>query len=145
MNYFGLWSCREDVEGDFGGEGYGGPSDNLPRDAVVLYAGYSTESYEGNCYVLYLQDGKLWEVEGGHCSCYGLDFSPVETSLKTLRQRDMSLVYDWFQGYRNSKDPKETFDRLLDLIEGFMDAGLTMKELEERLDFTMDLGKGYRA
>lgn len=47
----------------------------LGRDAEVLVASYTYEDYSGDAYVLFKRDGKLWEVHGGHCSCYGLSES----------------------------------------------------------------------
>lgn len=43
--------------------------------AEVLVASYTYEDYSGDAYVLFRRDGKLWEVHGGHCSCYGLSES----------------------------------------------------------------------
>lgn len=39
----------------------------------ILAASYTYEDYSGSAYVLFRKDGKLWEVNGGHCSCYGLE------------------------------------------------------------------------
>lgn len=51
--------------------------------AEVLVASYTYEDYSGDAYVLFRRDGKLWEVHGEHCSCYGLseqDYSGNTTS-----------------------------------------------------------------
>ena len=64
--------------------------------ANVLVASYTYEDYSGDAYVLFERDGKLFEVHGGHCSCYGLseyDYSggtstqwqPEETSEEAIR------------------------------------------------------------
>jgi len=64
--------------------------------AKVLVASYTYEDYSGDAYVLFERDGKLFEVHGGHCSCYGLsehDYSggtstqwePEETSEEAIR------------------------------------------------------------
>lgn len=41
--------------------------------ATVLAAAYTYEGYSGSAYVLFEKDGKLFSVNGGHCSCYGLE------------------------------------------------------------------------
>lgn len=55
----------------------------------VLFASYETPSYEGYAFVLFRRDGKLWEVNGSHCSCYGLEgqWDPEETDVKALLHR----------------------------------------------------------
>jgi hypothetical protein len=55
----------------------------------ILFASYMYESYSGNAFVLFEQDGKLYEVHGGHCSCYGLEgqWEPEETALESLKLR----------------------------------------------------------
>jgi hypothetical protein len=55
----------------------------------ILFASYGCECYEGNAFVLFEEDGKLFEVNGGHCSCYGLEgqFEPEETHLEALKYR----------------------------------------------------------
>lgn len=55
----------------------------------VVFAAYDTPPYEGYATVLLLTNGKLYEVAGSHCSCYGLEgqWSPEETTVKALRMR----------------------------------------------------------
>jgi hypothetical protein len=74
------FSCRKDVEDNF---------QVTLSNENILFAGYGYECYEGNAYVLFEQDGKLYEVEGGHCSCYGLEgqWDPVEATKETIQQR----------------------------------------------------------
>ncbi len=54
--------------------------------AFILYAVYNYEDYEGSAFVLFQRDGKLYEVHGGHCSCYGLEgqWEPEETTVEAL-------------------------------------------------------------
>jgi hypothetical protein len=51
------------------------------EDIRVLFASYSYENYSGDAWVLFEKDGNLYEVNGSHCSCYGLegqwDYEPV--------------------------------------------------------------------
>lgn len=39
----------------------------------ILFASYRYSNYEGDAWVLFEEDGKLYEVNGGHCSFYGLE------------------------------------------------------------------------
>lgn len=57
----------------------------------ILVAQEEYEQYEG--YAFYLlrekETGKLFEVNGGHCSCYGFEgqFEPEETSVEAMKMR----------------------------------------------------------
>lgn len=55
----------------------------------ILFATYSYQDYSGDAFVLFERDGKLFEVNGSHCSCYGLEgqFEPEETSVEALAHR----------------------------------------------------------
>lgn len=86
----------EDVFHNFDGirwedRGRDGPlADQEPfKGAEVLLASYGTPSYEGYAFVLFRRDGKLYEVNGSHCSCYGLEgqWDPEETTAEALRHR----------------------------------------------------------
>lgn len=58
------------------------------KDVNVLFASYGCANYSGDAFVLFERDGKLYEVNGSHCSCYGLEgqFEPEETNLEYLEQ-----------------------------------------------------------
>ena len=43
------------------------------RDAELIYASYDIDGYEGEAFVLFWMDNKLYEAHGSHCSCYGLE------------------------------------------------------------------------
>ena len=43
------------------------------KDVNILFASYSYANYSGDAWVLFEQDGQLFEVNGSHCSCYGLE------------------------------------------------------------------------
>jgi len=61
-----------------------------PLPGLIVYGFYSYEDYSGYAYVLYRdEDGVLWEVEGSHCSCNGLEeqWSPGEVTLQYLKNR----------------------------------------------------------
>ena len=57
--------------------------------ATVLVASYTYEDYSGSAYVLFERDGKLFEVHGGHCSCYGLEgqWEPEEADRDAILHR----------------------------------------------------------
>lgn len=64
------------------------PADALDN-ATVFHAEYSYEDYSGSALVIFEKDGKLFEVNGGHCSCYGLEgqWEPEETSWAAIALR----------------------------------------------------------
>lgn len=57
--------------------------------ATVLVASYTYEDYSGDAYVLFERGGNLFEVHGGHCSCYGLEgqWEPEEADADAIRHR----------------------------------------------------------
>lgn len=71
---------REDVLRDFEMEEVGGE---------ILFAWYGYGDYDGSAFVLFERDGRLYEVNGGHCSCFGLEgqWEPEETSVEVLMHR----------------------------------------------------------
>lgn len=72
---------REDIFKSFNIE------DNVPIN--IIFAVYTHESYEGQAFVLFEEDNKLYEVNGNHCSCYGLEdkWNPEATSITALLHR----------------------------------------------------------
>lgn len=59
------------------------------KNINILFASYGQANYSGDAQVLFEQNGKLYEVNGGHCSCYGLEgqWNPEEVDLKELEHR----------------------------------------------------------
>lgn len=55
----------------------------------ILFASYDNANYSGDAFVLYSLNNKLFEVNGSHCSCYGLEgqWKPEEVSLEGLKHR----------------------------------------------------------
>lgn len=55
----------------------------------VLLASYGYQSDSGDAFVLFRRGGKLWEVNGSHCSCYGLEgqWDPSEVTKEELTHR----------------------------------------------------------
>jgi hypothetical protein len=124
--YLHGWSSFEDMCQEFDNDRWGNyrdekiPSHELPefQGIEVLLAYYCYENYSGEAFVLFRQDGKLYEVNGSHCSCYGLEgqWSPEETTIEALEHRmtEGSLGYDgWGQ------DNTSVFaDELKTVLEG---------------------------
>ncbi len=59
------------------------------KDCKILLAWYGYGDYDGSAFVLFDRDGQLYEVNGGHCSCYGLEgqWDPEKVSAKELKHR----------------------------------------------------------
>ena len=87
--YLNDWNTFDDMVNDFqdycdrdkGNEEYSGVN--------VVLASYSYECYSGEAFVLFEENGKLYEINASHCSCYGLEgqWSPEEVDLKELEHR----------------------------------------------------------
>lgn len=81
--FFGNFNGLADIEREF--------DVNLTIDeSQIIAAGYWYESYEGQACVIYRDDaGRVFEVEAGHCSCYGLEgtWKPELASIVELQQR----------------------------------------------------------
>lgn len=91
---------RADIEKQF--------ETKLDDDIEILLAWYGYGDYEGDAFVLFRKDGKLYEVNGGHCSCNGLEgqWDPEETSIEALRfQLDKGTRFsDYYDGYQQAKE-----------------------------------------
>ena len=85
--YKGIFEKKEDVIGEF--SGYDAEFAVDLEDCNILFAWYGHGSYDGSAFVLFERGGKLYEVNGGHCSCYGLEgqWEPEETSVEALKHR----------------------------------------------------------
>ena len=68
---------------------------NALDGANVLLAWYGYGDYCGSSLVIYEKDGQLYEVNGGHCSCNGLEgqWEPEETSWQSLSMRNLKGEY----------------------------------------------------
>lgn len=55
----------------------------------IILGYYCQEDYEGLAFVLFEKEGRLFEVNASHCSCYGLEdqWRPEETSFDVLMYR----------------------------------------------------------
>lgn len=81
--YFGEFESKDDLVRSF----Y--LSAEQLADVEILYAHYSNEGYEGYAHAIFRKEGQLYEVNGSHCSCYGLEdqWEPEETSVAALLAR----------------------------------------------------------
>lgn len=52
----------------------------------ILFASYTSGSYDGEAFLIVEKDNKIYEVNASHCSCYGLEnqFELEETSIDQL-------------------------------------------------------------
>lgn len=77
----------------------------------IIVAAYNHESYEGDAFVLFRKDGKLYEVNDSHCSCNGLDgWEPEETTKEALLTRFDGWQYGLWKQFEN--ELKEIIENL---------------------------------
>lgn len=110
--YFGGWDSRENVLRSFFPAPYDWDDepvkypapDDFPTDEEILFAWYDYEDYSGKALVVYERDGKLYEVNGSHCSCYALEgqWEPEETDAQSLGMR--CVRDEEYSGYGPSMD-----------------------------------------
>ena len=70
---------------------------SLLEGAEFLFAAYGGIGYEGFAIVVYELGGTLYEVNGSHCSCYGLEgqWKPEATTWEAIAMRSLdSDEYD---------------------------------------------------
>ena len=91
--YEGDFSCREDVEREY--------QVGLDKNVRIVYAGYWYADYNGDSVVLFKQNRKLYEVRGGHCSCYGLE---GQWDPDVVTKEQMLHMFKEGQYYNHCKD-----------------------------------------
>ena len=89
--YLGDWKEKEDVFREFSSD-YSELDSEMKQEMKncnILLAWYGNGGYDGSAFVLFERDGQLYEVNGGHCSCYGLEgqWEPELTSDEALKYR----------------------------------------------------------
>lgn len=87
QQYMHWFDCREDVEDAF----------HVKIADEILLAAYHGEGYEGAAWVVCRRpDGSLYEVHGGHCSCYGLEdqWDEEDTTVEEIRARAEAGGYE---------------------------------------------------
>jgi hypothetical protein len=79
--YLDNFSCKEDIENDY--------KCTIDDGCEILFAAYEYANYEGSSFVLFKRGHVLYEVNGGHCSCNGLEgqWDPEETTRKDVLER----------------------------------------------------------
>jgi hypothetical protein len=115
------WQTAESVFEDFEATRWGADSSHPiadKNDIEILLASYTYEDYSGNAFVLYRDkiSGLLYEVNGSHCSCYGLEgqWTPEETDVKVLRHR---LTEGTLGSYYGSNEYAKELTEVLDALE----------------------------
>jgi hypothetical protein len=91
----GYFDSAEDMFKQFSDHTYNYTTHEYDYDMIdtegveILLSHYEAGGYEGSAFVLFRKDGKLYEVNASHCSCYGLEgqWSPEETTIAALRHR----------------------------------------------------------
>lgn len=86
----GNFTCNNDVVRGF--SQYGTTDEKVLDDVTngkILFAWYGDGDYCGQAFVLFERGGQLYEVNAGHCSCYGLEgqWDPEKTSVEALHHR----------------------------------------------------------
>jgi len=86
MEKYSGWDSLEEVKQAFFGDE---EPDDFPTDDEIVVAWYDYAYYEGRAFVLFRRDGKLFEVNAWHCSCYEVEgqWEPEETSVAALKMR----------------------------------------------------------
>ncbi len=110
---FGDFESDQDVFGNFGID----VTDNV----YILFAEYYNEDYQGAAWVLFIENDKLYEVCGVHCSCYGLEeqWEPEETSVMDLQHRMDNGQLGSYMGDKNKF--KHAMDRIFNILPILMD------------------------
>ena len=63
----GKWDTLEDIQDDWP------RAFEALKGATLHFASYIDEDYYGEALIVFSRDGQLFEFNGSHCSCYGLD------------------------------------------------------------------------
>jgi len=81
------FSDKEDVATSFRPYDGNTSAKDILNGRNFLFASYGEDNWSGDAFVLFEENGKLYEVFGSHCSCYGLEgqFDPSETTLEALK------------------------------------------------------------
>ena len=113
--YLNDFSCKEDLISAFfpSWAGHKPPEDF--DDINILLASYGGGSYDGDAFILCEKKGKLYTVEGSHCSCYGLEgqWGLESTNVDTLLHRvNKGTLGENWSGHRFKKELLQILDEL---------------------------------
>ena len=80
----------------------------LPHDIEIIVASYDGDEYNASAGFVFRSDGKLWEVQAGHCSCYGFEgqWQPTEVTPAYLASDKASSPGFWNLYGEASKEAK---------------------------------------
>lgn len=100
MKYFGEFEKLEDVRNEF----HVSLTDLFPTERQMVFAWYGVGGYDGSALVVFKIKGQYYQVEGSHCSCYGLEnqWEPDPVSKEQLKK----YRPDFTSGYNS--DPEAT-------------------------------------
>lgn len=89
MNKYCGFEDLEDIKKKFKSK-----CDNI-IDEEILFASYGGAIWDGDAIILIQRNGKLYTVEGSHCSCRGLEgqWEMIETNKIVLRNRKFDQDY----------------------------------------------------
>lgn len=96
----------------------------LLEGVEILLAYYLNEDYSGEAFVLLRdKEGKLFEVNGNHCSCYGLEdqWEPEETSIESLRHRVVDGKFGQQSHYNFETSENEYSNKFADELLKILD------------------------
>lgn len=87
----------------------------IDEDADILLAWYGHGSYCGSSLVIYRRGDTLYEVNGSHCSCNGLEgqWSPEITTAAALKMRRLDNYGD-YEGCGNADEALRALVRELE-------------------------------
>jgi len=80
----------------------------IPNDAkfIIAYESVGNWGCDSSAWFLFVSGGKMYEVYGSHCSCYGFEgqWKPDETSIVALKDRAETGHLFFTGGYDNNRD-----------------------------------------
>lgn len=95
--FFDQFENEQDVLSNFG------VTKNDLKGCEIIFAYYTYEDYSGEALVIlrHPQTGVFYEVNGGHCSCYGLEeqWEMEETTLDAMLKRSTPFFNEVVKSY----------------------------------------------
>ena len=135
--YFGNWTKYEEMVHDFTKSRWEDSSkqvpETMPPPENVLFASYTTGSYDGCATVLFKQEDKIYEVYGSHCSCNGLEecWEPDEVTWEALALRIPEILDTGNDPYRDSYRGVGTTEARIYLVD-LIESNLSYSEQQNR-------------
>lgn len=87
----GNFTTWEDVVKEFTGSTYDADKaatalEQWYEPTEVIYANYDLDGYEGTAVVVWKDKRKYYLLQGGHCSCYGLEETGMDPEVYTKEE-----------------------------------------------------------